>query len=121
MRDVSGTFRPLAVSNSKGSCAFVRREPVPCKLEKFMRFVATFVAASALILPAAAQQKLRLKPKPQNAITISLPRPPLPRIRSRMGMAAARPNSLTDAAQADNANAAALKEYGFRERTAGHL
>lgn len=77
-----------------------------------MRFAATVLAASALILPAAAQQKHAQKPKPKNAITISLPRPPLPQDFSGWEMAGS-PTNLTDVAQADNANAPALKEYGF--------
>jgi len=77
-----------------------------------MRFAATVLAASALILSAAAQKKSAPKPKPKNAVTVSVPRPPLP--ESFAGWASDAPlKPLADAAQADSANAAALKEYGF--------
>lgn len=78
-----------------------------------MRFAATIVAAAALVLPAAAQQEPAAAPKPHNAVTISVPRPPLPQVFSGWNLAAP-PKPLTDAAQADSANAAALKEYGFQ-------
>ena len=77
-----------------------------------MRFAATILAASALIMPAAAQQKPASRPKPKNAVIISLPRPPLPQDFSGWEMAGL-PTNLNDVAQADSANAAALKEYGF--------
>jgi hypothetical protein len=44
---------------------------------------------------------------------ISVPRPPLPQVFSGWTLAAP-PKPLADAAQADTANAAALKEYGFQ-------
>jgi len=77
-----------------------------------MRFAATVLAASALILPAAAQKKPAPRPRPKDAVTVSVPRPPLP--ESFAGWASDAPlKPLADAAQADSANAAALKEYGF--------
>lgn len=76
-----------------------------------MRFVATILAAAAFALSAVAQQKAA--PKPQTAVTVSVPRPLLP--NSFDAWVAAEPlKPLTDAAQADSPNAAALKEYGFQ-------
>lgn len=78
-----------------------------------MRFLSVVLAAAALALPGAAQQKHAATPKPKDAVTISVPRPLLP--DSFAGWVAAEPpKAVTDAAQADSANAAALKEYGFQ-------
>jgi len=78
-----------------------------------MRFAASVIVVAAFILPAAAQQKPAAAPRPRNAVTISVPRPPLPQVFSGWTLTAP-PKPLTDAAQADSANAAALKEYGFQ-------
>ncbi|MFZ0394193.1 MAG: DUF6599 family protein [Terracidiphilus sp.] len=78
-----------------------------------MRLAATILAASALILPAAAQPKPAAAPRPKNAVAISVPRPLLPQAFAGW-VVAEPPKPLTDAAQADSANAAALKEYGFQ-------
>ena len=77
-----------------------------------MRLVVTILAASALVLQAAAQAKPASSPKPKSAVTITLPRPLLPQVFAGWVMAGP-PRNLTDAGQADSANAAALKEYGF--------
>lgn len=59
--------------------------------------------------PAAVPDQSKLK----SAVTLSLPRPLLP--DSFAGWVADKaPKTLDDAAQADAANAAALKEYGFQ-------
>lgn len=79
-----------------------------------MRFIAIILAAAALAVPAAAQQKPAPPPPPSHsAVTISLPRPLLP--DSFAGwVAEGAPQTLADPAQADAANSAALKEYGFQ-------
>ena len=67
------------------------------------------VAGSALV---GAQAKPDAKPKTAGAVTVSVPRPLLP--ESFAGWTAKdSPKPLSDAAQADPANAAALQEYGF--------
>ncbi len=77
-----------------------------------MRFIPVIFAA-ALAVPGVAQQKPAVPPKPHSAVTIAVPRPLLP--DSFAGWAASEPpRPLPDAAQADSANAAALKEYGFQ-------
>jgi hypothetical protein len=77
-----------------------------------MRFPAIVVAAAALAIPAAAKRK-PAPPPPHNVVTVSVPRPLLP--DSFAGWVAAEsPKPLADAAQADNASAVALKEYGFQ-------
>jgi hypothetical protein len=81
-------------------------------VENFMRFVAILVV-SALVLPVAAQPKPASAPSHRNAVTISVPRPLLPQDFSGWELAAP-PTTLAEAAQADSANAASLKEYGFQ-------
>lgn len=79
-----------------------------------MRFPAIVVAAAALAIPAAAQKKPAPPPPKHNVVTVSVPRPLLP--DSFAGWVAAEPpKPLADAAEADNANAVALKEYGFQK------
>ena len=80
-----------------------------------MRGIAVFIGSAALAVSAiaACQVKQDAKPKTSSAVTISLPRPLLP--DSFAGWVAKEaPKALTDASQADAANAAALKEYGFQ-------
>lgn len=78
-----------------------------------MRFVFAILAAASLIVPAAAQKKPAPPPPHNSVTTISLPRPLLP--DSFAGWEAqGAPKPLADPAQADSANAAALKEYGFQ-------
>lgn len=84
-----------------------------------MRSIRVFVATAALACAAAAgsQQSPPPKAAPQKATTISLPRPLLP--DSFAGWVAKdAPKGLTDPIQADPANAAALKEYGFQNGAA---
>lgn len=79
-----------------------------------MRFHAIVFAAAALAVPASAQQKPAPPPPPaHNAVTISLPRPLLPDAFAGW-VAEGAPQTISDPAQADAANAAALKEYGFQ-------
>jgi hypothetical protein len=80
-----------------------------------MRWIHLFVASAALAggAVAGAQQKPAPPPTTQKAITISVPRPMLP--ESFAGWVEKQsPKATGDAAQADPANAAALKEYGFQ-------
>lgn len=80
-----------------------------------MRLFSIFVCAAALASPATytmAQGKTALPPKSAQVTTISVPRPLLPEVFSGW-VQAEPPTPLSDAAQADSANAAALKEYGF--------
>lgn len=79
-----------------------------------IRCIPILVFSAALAAAAPAQQKPAAnRPAKPNAVTISVPRPLLP--ESFAGwVAAGPPQALTDAAQADSANAGALNEYGFR-------
>src|SRR6266567_216738 len=88
--------------------------PVVCRLEKRMRWIAVLIGSAALAGSAIAggQAKPQAKTGTAGAVTISLPRPLLP--ESFAGWVVKEsPKPLTDASQADAANAAALKEYGF--------
>lgn len=75
------------------------------------RFVAS--AAMAGAVAAGAQQKPGAPASTEHAVTISLPRPLLPDAFAGW-VATQAPKPLADAAQADRANAAALKEYDFQ-------
>jgi hypothetical protein len=80
-----------------------------------MRWIRVIVATAALACAAGAgaQQSSAGKAAPEKATIISLPRPLLP--DSFAGwLAKDAPKGLTDPAQADGANASALKEYGFQ-------
>lgn len=84
-----------------------------------MRGISIILCGSALALTYVtlnAQAKPVQSAKPQQAVTISLPRPLLPEVFDGW-VAAQQPNSIADPAQADSANAAALKEYGFTGAT----
>src|SRR5690242_17062994 len=74
------------------------------------RFVASAIMAGAVA--AGAQQKPGAPAGAEHAVTISLPRPLLP--DSFAGWVSQGSKPLADAAQADSANAAALKEYDFQ-------
>ncbi len=79
-----------------------------------MRWIAVLIGSAALAGSAIAggQAKPQAKTGTAGAVTISLPRPLLP--ESFAGWVVKEsPKPLTDASQADAANAAALKEYGF--------
>ena len=80
-----------------------------------MRWIAVLIGSGALAVAASAggQARPEAKPNTSGAVTISLPRPLLP--DSFAGWVAKEaPKSLADAAAADPANVAALKEYGFQ-------
>ncbi|HEY2859592.1 MAG TPA: DUF6599 family protein [Terracidiphilus sp.] len=91
-----------------------------------MHWIRIFAAAAALAVaavavaqekPAAKAAPSAAKAAPEKATTISLPRPLLP--ESFAGwVAKGAPTGISDPAQADAANAAALKEYGFQNGAA---
>ena len=83
-----------------------------------MRWISIAVCSAVLVGGAAAAQAQSVPAKaPQGATHLVLP--PVPKAllpESFAGWVAAKPaKKLTDAAQADSANAAALKEYGFTD------
>ena len=83
----------------------------------------TILACSAALLRGALATGQTAPPKSSPAksspVTIEVPVPPAVKAKALLPEAfdgwesTAKPKVLTDAAQADNANAAALKEYGF--------
>lgn len=75
------------------------------------RFVAAVLACGTLSI--AAQSKPAGPPRGETATTISVPRPLLPDAFAGW-LQEGKPSTFSDAAQADAANAAALKEYGFQ-------
>lgn len=80
-----------------------------------IRSIAVSICSAALAFPAAAQAPAaaRRHPSPPKAVTVSVPHPLLP--DSFAGWEAREaPKGVTDPAQADKDNAAALKEYGFQ-------
>ena len=80
-----------------------------------IRRIAVSIFSAALAVSAAAQTKAPAtpQPSPSKAVTVSVPRPLLP--DSFAGWEAKEsPKGVTDPAQADKDNAAALKEYGFQ-------
>jgi len=79
-----------------------------------IRCVSVLVFSAAVTVAAGAQQKPAAKaPAKPPAVTISVPRPLVP--DAFAGWVAEKPlQQLADAGQADGANAAALKEYGFQ-------
>ncbi len=80
-----------------------------------IRRFAFFICSAALASPGIllAQAASAPPPSPSTAVTLSVPRPLLP--DSFAGWEAAEPpKPVTDPAQADKDNAAALKEYGFQ-------
>lgn len=70
-------------------------------------------AALAGALAAGAQQKPTTPSKSEKQVTVSLPRPLLPEAFAGW-VESGTPKATADPAQADAANAAALKEYGFQ-------
>lgn len=81
-----------------------------------MRWIAVTICSAMLTGAAAvagAQAKPAAKPNTAGAVTISLPRPLLPDAFAGW-VSEGKPKPLADAAQADSANVAALKEYGFQ-------
>ncbi|MFP5237749.1 MAG: DUF6599 family protein [Acidobacteriota bacterium] len=79
-----------------------------------MRCIPIVLCGSALAClgASAAAQAKAPAPQKQPAVTVSVPRPLLPQVFDGW-VASQKPAALSDASQADNANAAALKEYGF--------
>jgi hypothetical protein len=80
-----------------------------------IRRIAISICSAALAVFAAAQTPAPKAPQPSSskAVTLSVPRPLLP--DSIAGWEATQaPRGVTDPAQADKDNAAALKEYGFQ-------
>lgn len=83
-----------------------------------MRFLAVFACSAALLASASASAQAKSDAKPHaesktaGAVTVSVPRPLLP--DSFAGWVSdEKPKPLADPGQADAANAAALKEYGY--------
>src|SRR6185312_1361971 len=78
-----------------------------------MRLMAIFVCWAALMaVPTASMGQG--EPVPKSATPLLMPPPPLDLPNLFDGWTeAGQPQTYTDAAQADAANAAALKEYGF--------
>lgn len=80
-----------------------------------MRWMSMMLCGAAVCsscIPLNGQAKAAAPAKADHAVTISLPRPLLPQVFAGWVQDGA-PATLADAAQADGANAAALKEYGF--------
>ena len=79
------------------------------------RWIPVFLCLAAL-LGTTVMVRSQANPPPPSAakpVTVSLPRPPLP--DSFAGWESTQPlKTVTDPVQADSANAAALKEYGFQ-------
>jgi hypothetical protein len=84
----------------------------------FMRWTA-IAAYSAVLLTPGPRMKAQAAPAKPNAVMVTAGSPTAPKAKpllpdSFAGWVAARPlKTLTDAAEADNANATALKEYDF--------
>jgi Family of unknown function (DUF6599) len=84
-----------------------------------MRWIAILVALAALVGSAAAQTPSAKPPAVSPSVTLDVPIPPAVKAKALLpdifdGWTAAEPTTpLTDPAQADPANAAALKEYDF--------
>ena len=80
-----------------------------------MRWSVLLVGSAVLVgsALAAGQAKPDAKPSKAGAVTISLPRPLLPETFAGWDAKGA-PKPIADAAAADSANEAALKEYGFQ-------
>jgi hypothetical protein len=86
-----------------------------------IRWIAVFMGSAALagsVVSAGAQAPAGPPKSPSKAVTLSVPRPLLP--ESFAGWEAKEaPKGVTDPAQADKDNAAALKEYGFQSAMLG--
>ena len=78
-----------------------------------MRGIAIVICSAALVSGAGMARSQRpAASAPGKAVTLSVPRPLLPQMFGGWN-ATEPPKTVTDAAQTDSANAAALKEYGF--------
>jgi hypothetical protein len=82
------------------------------------RWIAISVCSAALLaagVASHAQAAPAAKPQKPSSVTVELPPPPKPLLPQVFAgwVAEAAPTTVTDPAQADSANAAALKEYGF--------
>ena len=84
-----------------------------------MRWIAVAVSSAALAGGILAGAQATPDSKPAGAVTISLPRPLLPESFAGWEQKDA-PRQITDATQADSANAAALKEYGYQNGLEAH-
>ena len=73
----------------------------------------------AVVLTGSVVAGGQAKPNTTGAVTVSVPRPLLPESFAGWEQKES-PNTLADAAQADAANAAALKEYGFQNGLEAH-
>ena len=85
-----------------------------------IRRIAVSICSGALAVSAVAQTHAPAAPQPtpSKAVTLSVPRPLLP--DSFAGWEAKEtPRGVTDPAEADKDNAAALKEYGFQSAMLG--
>src|SRR4051812_11428001 len=95
----------------------------PCSREHMLiRWITALISSAALAGSAAAnvhaQAPAAAPTPPSKSVSISVPRPLLP--DSFAGWAAKEnPRGVTDPAQADKDNAAALKEYGFQSALLG--
>ena len=83
------------------------------QLKQSILVVVCAAALASGVCAAQSQPAAKAPPAPPKAVTLSVPHPLLP--DSFAGWNATDgPRAVTDAAQADSANAAALKEYGFQ-------
>ncbi len=79
---------------------------------RWMSIVLCGAAVSSLCIKINAQAKPAAPAKAEHPVTISLSRPLLPQVFAGW-VQAEPPVAISDAAQADSANAPALREYGF--------
>ena len=79
--------------------------------QRWTRILACFLAIFVQTIGASAQPA----PGKSPAVTVEVPAPPRPLLPDSFAgwVAAPAPTTVTDPAQADSANAAALKEYAF--------
>jgi hypothetical protein len=78
-----------------------------------MRWIAGWVGSALLAGGVLAGAEAKPDTKPESAVTVSVPRPLLPQSFAGWEQKDA-PKAIADTTQADPANAAALKEYGFQ-------
>ncbi len=78
------------------------------------RWIAIVACSSALIVPAL-RASAQSKPDKSSVVKVEVPAPPKPLLPESFAgwVRTEAPKSVTDPAQADSANAAALKEYDF--------
>jgi hypothetical protein len=115
-----GTFSTPAVSNKRGRHFCLRkRESVPLRPERFLKrwnfiLACSLCCAVVLAVAAAAQSQTTDTQGATHLILPPIPKPLLP--DSFAGWTASEtPKKVTDPAQADSANAEALKEYDFTD------